>query len=66
MAMRWVTVAEALACGAPLAHVAAALGLEPDEVAAGLGSWVDGQHQHGSLSAAARDEVRALLGEVAR
>jgi hypothetical protein len=41
------------------------MGLEPDEVAAGLGSWVDGQHQHGSLSAAARDEVRALLGEVA-
>jgi hypothetical protein len=59
-AMRWVTVAEALAHGAPVAHVAAALGLEIDEVAAGLRSWADGQHQHAGLSAAARAEVHAL------
>jgi hypothetical protein len=63
---RWVTVAEALVYGAPLAHVAAAMGLEVDEVAAGLRSWADGQHRHGGLSAAARDEVCALLDEVAR
>jgi hypothetical protein len=64
--MRWVTVAEALAYGAPLADVAAAMGLEPVEVAAGLRSWADGQHQHAGLSAAGRDEIYGLLEEVAR
>jgi hypothetical protein len=65
LAMRWVTVAEALAFGAPLGHVAAAMGLEPDEVAAGLRSWADGQHQHTGLSSAAREEIYGLLEEVA-
>src|SRR5438874_1414598 len=53
MAMRWVTVADALASGAPIAHVAAALGLDITEVAAGLRSWADGQHQYASMSMAA-------------
>jgi hypothetical protein len=61
MAMRWVTVAEALAYGAPVTHVGAALGLGIDEVAAGLRSWADGQHLHAGMPAAARDEVHALL-----
>jgi hypothetical protein len=61
-AMRWVTVAEALADGAPIAHVGAALGLEIDEVAAGPRSWADGQHLHAGMSPAARNEVHALLG----
>jgi hypothetical protein len=62
-----VTVAEALAYGAPLGHVAAAMGLEVDEVAVGLRSWADGQHEHGGMSAAARDEAYALLkGEADR
>jgi hypothetical protein len=66
LAMRWVTVAEALVYGAPLADVAAAMGLEVDEVAAGLRSWADGQDQHAGMTAAARDDVYALLGGVAR
>ena len=49
--MRWVTVAEALAYGTPVAHVAAALGLGIDEVAADLRSWADRQHQHARMSA---------------
>jgi hypothetical protein len=61
LAMRWVTVAESLAYGAPLGHVATAMGLEPDEVAAGLRSWADGQHQHAGMSAAARGEIYGLL-----
>ena len=56
-----MTVADALTYGAPLAHVAAALSLDPDEVAAGLRSWADGQHEHAGMTAAARDEVYALL-----
>lgn len=64
LAMRWVTVAEALGYGAPLAHVAAAMGLEPDEVAAGLRAWAHGQHQRGGITAAGRDEVYALVADV--
>ena len=62
-AMRWVTVAEALAHGAPVAHVAAALGLETDEVAAGRRSWAKGQHQHADTPAAAPDEAHPLLDD---
>jgi hypothetical protein len=62
-AMRSVTVAEALSYGAAVSHVAAALGLEIDEVAAGLRSWADGQHKHASMTTAARDEVHALLDD---
>jgi hypothetical protein len=51
-AMGLVTVAEALAYGAPVPHLAA-----------GLRSWADGQHQHASMSAAAHDEVHALLDD---
>ncbi len=61
MAMRWVTVADALAYGAPIGHVAAVLGLEINEVAAGLRSWADRQHQYAGMPMAARDEVYALL-----
>jgi hypothetical protein len=60
--MRWVTVAEALAYGSPVSHVAAALDLEIAEVTAGLRTWADGQHQHAGCSTAARDEVYALPG----
>ncbi len=68
LAVRWVTVAEALAYSAPLGHVAAAMGLEPDEVATGLRSWADGQYEHTGMSAAVRDEIYALLdgGEAGR
>jgi hypothetical protein len=62
---RWITVVDALAHGAQLGHVATAMGLEVDEVAVGLRMWADGQHEHCGMSVAARDEVYALLGEVA-
>jgi hypothetical protein len=66
MAMRWVTAAETLTYGAPLEHTAAEMGLGAKELAVGLRMWADGQHRHASMSAAARDEVYALLGEVTR
>lgn len=56
---RWATAVDALAHGAQLDHVATAMGLEVDEIAAGLRSWADGQHEHCGMSAAARDEVYA-------
>jgi hypothetical protein len=35
--------------------------MDADEVAARLRSWADGQHEHAGMSAAARDEVYALV-----
>lgn len=63
LASRWVTVADALTNGATVAQVAEAMGLEVDEVVAGLRSWAHGQHRHGLMTDTARDEVLALLGE---
>lgn len=60
MALRWVTVCDALRYGAPMRHVAGAMGLDVDEVAAGLRSWADGQHLHSDMSVTGRDEVYAL------
>jgi hypothetical protein len=40
-AMRWVTLADALAYGALVSHVAAALGPKIAEVTTGLRSWAD-------------------------
>lgn len=60
-AMRWVTVAEALAYGTPVAHAPAPLSTATAEVTAGLRSWANGQHQHIGMSAATHDEVHALL-----
>lgn len=61
MAMRWVTIADTLAYGASIAQVAAALGMDIAEVAGGLRSWADGQHQYAGMSMAAHDEIHALL-----
>lgn len=61
MAMRWVTAVDALTYGAPMRHVAGAMGLDVDEVTAGLRSWADGQHEHAGMTAAARDEMYALV-----
>ena len=63
---RWVTAVDAIANGAQLEHVARAMGLDVDEVTAGLRSWADGQHDRCGMSAAARDDVYALLGEMTR
>jgi hypothetical protein len=59
--MRWVTTRDALAYGAPLSRVAAALRLEPAEVASELRAWADDHHEHAGMSAAARGEVYALV-----
>jgi hypothetical protein len=66
LAVRWVTVAEALTYGAPLAHVAAAMGLEPNEVAAGLRSWADGQLREQRMTPPQHAEVVALIEGVQR
>lgn len=59
---RWSLVRAALANGATVAEVGAALGdLEPDEVTAGLTSWADRQVHSGLLSEDDHDAVLALL-----
>jgi len=59
---RWVAVAEALAYGAVLGEVAAAMGkLEVSEVVAGLRSWAGAQHRYGLLTGAQLDEIEALI-----
>jgi hypothetical protein len=63
MALRWVTVCDALRYGAPMRHVAGAMGLDVDEVAAGLRSWADGQHLHSGMPVTGRDEVYALAAK---
>ena len=55
---------DALSYGAPVGDVATASGLTPPEVAAGLRSWADGQHQRAGMPAAERDEVYALVDGV--
>lgn len=63
---RWLTVVEALTAGATLAEVAAACGLDVDEVQVGLRAWADGQEHSrahygsGGLSPVEADEVRGL------
>jgi hypothetical protein len=59
MPMRRVTAAETLAHAASTVHVAAALGLEIEDVAARRRSRADGQQQHGDTPAAAYDEGHA-------
>jgi hypothetical protein len=61
VAGRWVTVAEALAHGATVERVAAAAGLDVDEVAAGMTSWADRQLAHRLITSAQHDEVIALI-----
>lgn len=62
-AMRWCTVRDALVYGATIDQVAEAMALERDEVAAGLRSWADGQHEHGLMTGAQRDEVLQLVDQ---
>lgn len=61
VAGRWVTVAEALAHGATVTQVATAVGLDVDEVVAGLTSWADRQLAHHLITPAQNDEIHALL-----
>lgn len=66
LAQRWVTVAEALVYGATVDHVAASMGLQPVEVAAGLRSWADGQLREQLITPAQHAETVGLLPEVDR
>ncbi len=61
LASRWVNAADALAYGATVEQVAAAMGLDDDEVRVGLGSWADGQVRIGHLTPAERDDVLRLV-----
>lgn len=63
---RWPLVRRALAAGATVTELSVALGgLEPDEVAAGLGSWGDRQLRAGALSRTEHADVLALVGRIA-
>lgn len=60
---RWVYAVEALAAGAGHEQVAAATGLEADELVAGLRAWANGQRRGGLIDADRHGEVLALLGD---
>lgn len=63
---RWVTVTDALANGATVDLVAEAMGLEVDEVVAGLRSWASGQHRHGLMTDTQQADVLALVQKEGR
>ena len=59
---RWSIATDALAAGAPLEVVGAAMGgLEPDELRAGLTRWVRTQRQAGLMSDERSGQVLGLL-----
>jgi hypothetical protein len=61
LASQWVTVAEALTYGATIDQAAAGMGLDVNEVRAGLAGWADGQHRFGRITDAEPDQVIDLL-----
>lgn len=61
LAGRWVNASDALDLGATVGQVADAMGLDADEVVAGLRSWADGQLCYGLISDAQHDAVVALV-----
>ncbi|OLT12244.1 hypothetical protein BJF78_24590 [Pseudonocardia sp. CNS-139] len=58
---RWATVAQGLVYGATVSQVAVAMGLDVDEVAAGLRSWADGQLAINLITPVLHDELQTLL-----
>jgi hypothetical protein len=62
---RWVVACEALNAGASTEQVAAAMGLDADELHAGLRAWAHGQLRFGHMTPARHAEVLALLPEQA-
>ena len=64
----WVTQAEALKAGATLGEVAAASGLDIDEVLAGLRPRIAAQIEHACMPRAEADELLAVIdrAEIAR
>lgn len=61
---RWVVAVEALNAGAGHEQVAAAMGLDADELHAGLRGWAAGQLRFGHITPARHAEILALLGEL--
>jgi hypothetical protein len=59
LATRWMTVLDALNYGATLTEVAAAMGLDVDEVRAGVMSWLDGQRAEDLIDRAEYMRLRA-------
>ena len=60
---RWVCATEALHAGASREQVGRAMGLEPDELRAGLRHWAAGQRRFGLIDDTEHAEVLALIGE---
>lgn len=60
---RWVVAVESLEAGASHEQVAAAMGLDVDELRAGLRAWAHEQRRHGLIDDTRHAEVLALLGE---
>lgn len=60
---RWVVACEALDAGAGHEQVAAATGLEADELVAGLRGWANGQRRRGLISEDRHAAVLALLSD---
>lgn len=58
---RWTTARDALTYGAGLDDTAAAMGLDPDEVAFGLTRWADGELREHRLTPVQHDAVLALV-----
>lgn len=58
---RWTTARDALTYGATVDDVAAAMGLDPDEVTFGLSRWADGELRERRLTPAQHDAVLALI-----
>ncbi|WP_300016883.1 hypothetical protein [Pseudonocardia sp.] len=63
LSFEWLSQTEAIRNGATLADVAAASGLDVDEVLAGLRSRIAGQVEHGCMT---RDDGDELLAEIDR
>ncbi|MGH3793264.1 MAG: hypothetical protein ACRDSP_00055 [Pseudonocardiaceae bacterium] len=60
---RWLVAVDALNAGASHDQVASAMGLDVDELIAGLRAWAHGQLRYGLMTPARHAEVLALLGE---
>lgn len=58
---RWPLVCDALSLGVALVTIAAAMGLDADEVRAGLASWADDQRRRDLISDATHTGVLSLL-----
>jgi hypothetical protein len=61
---RWVAAVDALAASTDPQDVAAAMGLDVEQLRIGAGMWASGQHREGLISPERYADVLALIGEV--